>query len=300
MSVANTNDGSQNPPALHLYLSMCCVMKLIDTTTFPKVAADEVYQVIKDSGFVGVQGGDPNAAHQVGLAWATGERANDVGEIEPIIKANQDKGAICSTLHVGWGIEDDATIDAIVDDILNQSAKHDYPLYIETHRATVTQDMWRTVQLARRKPDVRFNGDFSHWYTGLEMPYGGMQMKLEFIEPVFERVRFMHGRIGSSGAMQVDIGDGKDHTPYLYGNQDFLADFREMWVRSMAGFLRSAGPGDLLVFSPELIPSGAYYAIKYPGPDGQMIEQGDRWQQALQYGQIARECFAEAQKRIDQ
>ena len=31
---------------------------------------------------------------------------------------------------------------------------------------------------------------------------------------------------------------------------------------------------------------------------GAMVEECDRWQQAILYGRIARECFAEAQKRF--
>jgi len=298
VTIANTNDGSSNPPALHCFLAMCCVTNLIDSTIFPNVQGDEVYHVIKDAGFVGIQGGDTDAAARAGLAHAGSGRVNAVGEVESIIKRQIDQGAVCGSLHVGWGTEDDQTLDAIVDDILNQSAKHNHPMYVETHRATITQDMWRTVELTKRRPDVRFNGDFSHWYTGLEMPYGGMDMKLDFIQPVLDRVRFMHGRIGSSGQMQVDIGDGANHTPHVYGNQNFVDDFRAIWTRSMLGFLRSASPGDFLIFAPELIPAGAYYAILQPDDDGNMVEQGDRWQQALIYRDMAHACFAAAQQRL--
>ena len=38
--------------------------------------------------------------------------------------------------------------------------------HIETHRATICQGMWRTVQFVKRFPELRFNGDFSHWYAG--------------------------------------------------------------------------------------------------------------------------------------
>jgi hypothetical protein len=40
------------------------------------------------------------------------------------------------------------------------------PVYIETHRASIMQDAWRTTELIRRIPQVRFNGDFSHWLRG--------------------------------------------------------------------------------------------------------------------------------------
>lgn len=40
-----------------------------------------------------------------------------------------------------------------------------------------------------------------------------------------------------------------------------------------------------------------YHARRVPGPDGTLREAGDRWQQALLYAEIARACFAEAERR---
>ena len=46
------------------------------------------------------------------------------------------------------------------------------PLYAETHRATIFQNYWRTVQCAKRSPELHDNGDFSNWYTGSEFVDG--------------------------------------------------------------------------------------------------------------------------------
>ena len=64
------------------------------------------------------------------------------------------------------------------------------------------------MQFLKRFPELEFNGDFSHWYTGTEMVYGGFENKMEFFRPVLGRIGFLHGRIGNPGCMQVDIGDG--------------------------------------------------------------------------------------------
>ncbi len=146
------------------------------------------------------------------------------------------------------------------------------PLYIETHRATITQDIWRTVEMTKRHPEIHFNGDFSHWYTGLEMPYGDITAKFDFCEPVFERVRFFHGRIGDPSCMQVDVGDGTGLT--------YVDHFREMWTRSCIGFLRSAKPGDYISFAPELLHPSIYYGRLMPDGKGGFTEYSDRWQQA--------------------
>jgi hypothetical protein len=188
-------------------------------------------------------------------------------------------------------MEDDATVYRLVDDILTASDRERFPLYIETHRATITQDMWRTVRLTERFPDVRFNGDFSHWYTGLEMVYGGMDEKLAFLAPVFDRVRYLHGRIGNPGCIQVAVHGADDPSSYV-------AHFREMWTRSMVGFLRDAAPGDYLTFAPELLGSSNHYARLVPDASGTLAEESDRWEQAIVYTRIAKECFAAAQERV--
>lgn len=97
--------------------------------------------------------------------------------------------------------------------------------------------------------------------------------------------------------MQVDIGQDGVNIPNAYGRANFVDHFREMWTQSMHGFLKTAKPGDYLAFAPELLDTGAYYARKFPDAQGNMVEEGDRYQQALLYCKIARECWAEAEKR---
>ena len=83
---------------------------------------------------------------------------------------------------------------------------------------------------------MRFNGDFSHYYCGLEMVYGDWRQKLEFMKPIFERTGFLHGRIASPGAIQAAlpcrIVDGE---PLLESEPLYLTHFRQLWTRLHAG-----------------------------------------------------------------
>ena len=81
----------------------------------------------------------------------------------------------------------------LIESILEASITCEFPLYVETHRATIFQDMWRTVEFVRQFPEMRFNGDFSHWYTGQEMVYGGFEKKFE-VHPAGARTRALHSR----------------------------------------------------------------------------------------------------------
>ena len=177
--------------------------------------------------------------------------------------------------------------------------RHRLPTFIETHRATITQDMWRTVQLTKRFHEVRFNGDFSHYYCGQEMVYGDWEQKLAFLQPVFDRIGFLHGRIAAPGWMQAPISADLSARPALAsGLVDYLPHFKEFWTRAMLGFLRQAKPGDELIFAPELLAGTHYYARKFPDAAGELGEETDRYAQAILLRDLAHACWAAARRRI--
>lgn len=294
----NLNDGSSNPPRLKVYLNLGTLKDLPSFSIWPRLEGVETLVALREAGFEGVQDGDAALCRKAGIGSAASARVDAVADAETIARKFKDAGHECVTLHVGYGFEDDAEMDRLVRAVLAASDKIDIPLYIETHRATITQDAWRTIQLTGRIPEIRFNGDFSHFYTGQELPYGDLEAKFRAMQPIFDRVRFMHGRIGNPSCMQVDIGNGVSPVPQSFGAQDFMAHFREMWTRAMLGFLRSAKPGDYLVFAPEILAPAIYYGRKFTMPDGTLREESDRYAQSLVYMRIARECFEAARKRL--
>src|SRR5207247_491838 len=204
MPIPNTNDGSTRPPRLRLDINGSNVFGLPNSSTVPRGDDRAILSAVKAAGFEGIQTGKVQAAREVGLRVTGGGRINTPQDAELRAIDAKKLEVDCFTAHVGWGIEDDEQVYRLVEATLRASEKHGVPIYIETHRATITDDIWRTVQLTRKFPEIRFNGDFSHWYTGHEMVYGDIEPKWEFMQPVFDRVRFIHGRIGSPGCMQVD------------------------------------------------------------------------------------------------
>lgn len=287
--IRNTNDGTQCAPYLRADFCMGNLAELPPWSKGPRGDARAILQALKDAGFQGTQGGDVALSRELGLGCTAGGRVNKVGEIKPLAAQWKKAGYECATLHVGWGHESDAEADALVRDIHDASRAEDLPIYVETHRATITQDTWRTVQLVQRNPDLRFNADLSHWYTGLEMKYGNIDEKWVFLAPVFERVRFFHGRIGNSSHMQMPF----DHPSMEVA----IAHFREMWTRCMVGFLSSAKPGDFISFNPEQLHPSINYAPTSRSSRNTWEEGGDRWQDALEMTRIAKECWVDAQKR---
>jgi len=299
--IPNTNDGSQDAPKLCVYLNLNNLEDLPSDSLWSGLEGAARFARLAADGFHGIQLADGQAKPPAcqPLATCGSDRINTASEAADIVARYADQGHQCLTVHAGWGIEDDAEVWRLVEAILSASEKSALPVYLETHRATITQDIWRTVQLTKRYPDIRFNGDLSHYYTGQELVYGGLDMKLEFMAPIFARIRFMHARISSPGHIQMPVGNGTGRPLQACGEIDYLADFKKLWTCAMAGFLKSAGPGDFLILCPELLSRRYYYARTFPDPAGVLHEESDRYAEALTYARIATECFNAARALED-
>jgi hypothetical protein len=245
-------------------------------------------RAIRDAGYEGVQFIEPLPAAVVENALALGlrvcgsGRVNEPGDAERLAAEARRHGFECLTLHVGWGNEEDDEALRLIEAVLCASTRHAIPMYVETHRATIFQDTWRSVNFVRRFPELRFNGDFSNWYTGLEFVYGDFERKLAFIRPIIERTEFMHGRIGNPCVMQVNVGSFENAV-----RLPFVQHFRTMWMQVFEAFIRRHGCAAAFRFAPELLSSRIFYAREIDGK-----EESDRWEQSLVLTEIARDCFA--------
>jgi len=258
------------------------------------VPAEGWLPAIRNAGYDGVQFIEPlelerlSECRDLNLGVCGSGRVNTPGDAFRLAEEGSRAALECLTLHVGWGIENDRAAGDLIEAVLHASAQTSLPLYVETHRATIFQDMWRTVQFVQRYPGLRVNGDFSHWYTGLEMVYGSFDDKVAFIWPVMERIRFIHGRIGNPGCMQVDVGDVESASTLPY-----VRHFCQLWTDAFTAFLRQEGAPPFICFAAELLAPDIYYARVFQGK-----EESDRWQQSLVLTSLARRCFADAQRHI--
>lgn len=289
------NDGSTSPPAMRVYMNLANLESLRADSAWHRTAHPSRDARLAADGFDGVQlVDDEPPADGSTLPYCGLGRVNLPAEADPLLARRVDRGDSCVTLHVGWGTEDDDQVDRLVEAVLEASRRRGLPAFVETHRATVTQDMWRTVRITRKFPEIRFNGDFSHYYCGQELVYGDWSAKLTFLQPIFDRIGFMHGRIASPGCMQVPVDRDVSRRPVqAHGAVDYLSHFRELWTRAMAGFLTHAAAGDVLIFAPELLAPTHYYARMVPASGG-LVEETDRYEQAVCLRQIAMDCFNRA------
>ncbi|MGK6320403.1 sugar phosphate isomerase/epimerase family protein [Sphingomonas sp. DT-204] len=276
-------------PRLLAGISFVTFAELPDWSSGPRGSPAKVYAAIKAAGYEAVQTLDPAVAREAGLIPTGLARAFGLDQLRDVIRRWRDAGCDCTTVQLGTGFESDDEMARLAEGLLDIAEAERHPVYLETHRATMTQDIRRTLDLVERFPELRFNGDFGHWYIGHELPYGDLDAKLEAMRPIFARTRFLHLRVSSGAFGQLTAS----------GAPEVLDHYKRMWRACFEGFLATARPGDHFAVHPELLPPRTGYPRMIPGPDGALREESDRWAEARVLIDVARDCFAEAQELAD-
>ncbi len=234
-------------------------------------------------------------ARTMAFELAGAARADTPAAVRALAQRHADAGFVLTTLHLGTGFESKDEARRLVEAVVDTSSRLGYPLLVETHRATLTQDPFRTIELVETFPELQINADLSHWYTGVEFVYGDMDAKLDALEPVFRRVRYVHGRIGDSGAIQVPVDPARPRPCHRH--------FSAMWERCFRGFLAAAPDDARIIFCPELLPNAVTidgeaielnYARLVRDATGEHREECDRWAQAGVLSGMAMVAFAAA------
>ena len=163
--------------------------------------------------------------------------------------------------------------------LMAEGRKAGLPVYLETHRGTITQDLMLTARWAAEIPGVQLHGDLSHLVVCYGFGRGGDPVAKAY-DAILARVGMLDGRISNGQQVQIDVGPGGEH-PAAKG-------FQKMWTRAMTRWLENAGPGDIFLFKPELGPPP--YSIL--GLDGEEIS--DRWAQALVIRELGIAAWNEA------
>jgi len=279
---------------LEIHINAGNLLALPKWSAVPQACGRIDFAAISEAGFAGVQVLEfDQAVADAGLRMSSMARILDPLDVGKVTRRHQDLGFVATTLHLGTGFETDSEMDAYADAVVAASERFGYSLLVETHRATLTQDPARTLGLVLRYPELKFNADLSHWYTGQEMRYGSFDTKLDALMPVFERTRFMHGRVGNSCTMQMPLA-------HVRGTQAWF-DYCKMWSLCVAGFLRTARRDETLIFAPELLPAlvehrGQVHQINYAllmEKEGGLEEVSDRWLEALELVDLMRTIWAQ-------
>src|SRR3982075_3965364 len=147
-------------------------------------------------------------------------------------------------------------------------------MHVETHRDRMTTDLFFTLQLLDRFPDLRLTADVSHYLVGREFAWPVDEVNHALIHRILDNSWAIHGRIASREQVQISLGFPQ--------HQNWVGLFMGWWEYAIRSWRKRAKPDSVLTFLCELGPPP--YAIT--GPDG--AELSDRWEDALKMKDMVR------------
>ncbi len=142
-------------------------------------------------------------------------------------------------------------------------------MHLETHRNSLTNDMFAMLQILDSVPDLLISADLSHYVLGREFYLPLPDVTQRQIDRILDRAESFQGRIASNQQIQLPV-EFPQTKPWL----DLALDWWERGFRLWRKH-RAERPGRKLNFLCELGPTD--YAIT----DAKGWELSDRWTDAL-------------------
>jgi hypothetical protein len=236
---------------------------------------EEKLEMIRVAGFdgAGVRFFDRAYAREVtaklrawGLSWQAQCYPRTVEELRPILEHVAELGADHVNLQADVRPHTIAECVPLIEGWRALARDAGVALHFETHRDRMTTDLYFTLRLLDRFPDLRLTGDLSHYVVGREFAWPISDENHALMHRILDHAWGFHGRVASREQVQIQIS-----FPH---HQDWVDLFMGWWEYGIRSW-RARAPADAtLTFLCELGPKE--YAIT--GPDG--YELSDRWEEA--------------------
>lgn len=124
------------------------------------------------------------------------------------------------------------------------------PVFIETHRDRMTTDLFFTLDLLERRPELPLLADLSHFLVGREFAYPVDEENHALIRRILRNAQAFHGRVASREQVQVEISFAH-HRPWV----DL---FLEWWEYGFRNWRSRAAADAELIFTCELQRRASY------------------------------------------
>lgn len=247
---------------------------------------DEKLDMIHGAGFdgAGVRFFDRAYAREVtqklrgwGLTWQAQCYPRSVDDLKPILDHIAEFGADHLNLQADVRPHTVAECVPLIEGWRALAHEARVPLHFETHRDRMTTDLYFTLRLLDRFPDLRLTGDLSHYVVGREFAWPISDENHRLMQRIIDNCWGFHGRVASREQIQVQIS-----FPH---QRDWLDLFMGWWEYGFRSWRRRAPPDAVLTFLCELGPKE--YAMT--GRDG--YELSDRWDEARMLMRLVRELW---------
>ena len=153
------------------------------------------------------------------------------------------------------------------------------PLLFETHRDSLLNDLYFTLQLMELVPEMRLCADLSHFVVDRELRAPVPERDQCYIRSILERSDGFQGRIANREQVQIQLSFPQ--------HQVWVEIFRGWWKAGLRSWRERSDANATLVFLCELGPPP--YAIT----DANQQELSNRWDESLQIRDWVREIWAE-------
>lgn len=150
------------------------------------------------------------------------------------------------------------------------------PIQFETHRNCITNDLYTTLQLLGRIPEMRICADLSHYVVDREFWFPMSDHDLGLISRILERSDSFQGRVASRQQIQLQL-DFPQHRKWV----DL---FKGWWREGIADWRARNASGDC-IFVCELGPP------EYAMTDAEGREMSNRWHEAQVIQRWVREIW---------
>ena len=156
------------------------------------------------------------------------------------------------------------------------------PLLFETHRDSLLNDLYFTLQLIDLIPEMRLCADLSHFVVDRELRLPLVERDRKFIHKILERSDCFQGRVANREQIQIAI-DFPQH-------QEWVDQFQDWWREGITLWRERNHDQAELVFLCELGPRP--YAIT----DKNQEELSNRWEEALKIRVYIEDVWSEIDK----
>jgi hypothetical protein len=243
----------------------------------PELSIDEKFKMASDSGYAGICL-DPalkeveetaklnSYFEKYNLKCMMNVFPHEVDELRPLLELAQDMGAVLVNIIGGVMPVDVSNAVPVVNHWMKVAADFRMPVLFETHRDSLLNDLYYTLQLIEAVPDMRLCADLSHFVVDRELRLPLRPTDRSYFEKILDRADCFQGRIASREQIQIQIGFAQ--------HAEWVELFRAWWTEGMSRWRQRNDDNATLVFLCELGPPG--YAIT----DANGEELSDRWVEA--------------------